>query len=153
MKSPIGEKWPIGDFELGIDLFMIVDWGFKSPIPNPKNNNLQFKITYRQFYHHLGSLGLDRMHDICTFLGEGGRGIIFIEPFFFWLKKNLSWKGGTFFFNKKNKSNTYFLFSFTWFTREKTYLLKIPCQSPYDKNFLIFPWKRWQWVADPSIQT
>ena len=26
-------KLPIGDFELGIGVFRIMDWGFKSPIP------------------------------------------------------------------------------------------------------------------------
>ena len=36
---------PIGDFELEIGLFRIKDWGFKSPIPNPKNTNFQFIIS------------------------------------------------------------------------------------------------------------
>ena len=30
----IGDKWPIGDFELGIGVSRIGDWGLKSPIPN-----------------------------------------------------------------------------------------------------------------------
>ena len=43
-------KLPIGNFELGMDVLRIGD--LKSPIPNPKNTNPHFKITYWQFYHH-----------------------------------------------------------------------------------------------------
>ena len=46
-------KWSIGDFELGIGVFRIRDWGFISPNPNPKNTNPQFKITSWLFYHQL----------------------------------------------------------------------------------------------------
>ena len=42
-------KLPIGDFEMGIGVFRIKDWGFKSPIPNPKNTNPHFKITNWSF--------------------------------------------------------------------------------------------------------
>ena len=42
------------NFEPRIGVFRIRDWGFKFPIPSPKNTNPQFKITNWQFYHHLG---------------------------------------------------------------------------------------------------
>ena len=45
-------KLPIGDFELGLGVFRIGDWGLKSQIPNPKNTNSQFKMTNWQFYHY-----------------------------------------------------------------------------------------------------
>ena len=38
---------------MGIGVFRIGYWVFKSPIPNPKHANLQIKITNWQFYHHL----------------------------------------------------------------------------------------------------
>ena len=44
-------KLPTGDLELGIGVFRIRDWRFKSQIPNPKNTNPQFKITNWKFYH------------------------------------------------------------------------------------------------------
>ena len=37
-------KFLIDGFELGISVFRIRDWGFKSLIPIPKNTNPQFKI-------------------------------------------------------------------------------------------------------------
>ena len=37
-------KFPIDGFELGISVFSIGDWGFKSLIPMPTNTNPQFKI-------------------------------------------------------------------------------------------------------------
>ena len=46
-------KGPIGSFEFGIGVFRIWNWGFKSPIPNPKNANPQLNITNCQLYHHL----------------------------------------------------------------------------------------------------
>ena len=46
-------KCPIGDFGSGIGSFGIGNWGFKSPITNPKNTDPQFKITNWQFYHRL----------------------------------------------------------------------------------------------------
>ena len=46
-------KLPISVFELEIGVFRIRDWGFKSPIPNPKNTNPQLKNTNRSFNHKL----------------------------------------------------------------------------------------------------
>ena len=46
-------KLPIGDFELGIGIFRIRYWGFKSPILNFKNTIPQFKITNWSFDHQL----------------------------------------------------------------------------------------------------
>ena len=41
-------KLPVGDFEFGTGVFRIGDWGFKTPIPNPKTpipiQNHQFVI-------------------------------------------------------------------------------------------------------------
>jgi hypothetical protein len=48
-------KLPIGDFKLGIGVFRIGDCGLKSPIHNPKNTNLQLKITIWQFYNTTNS--------------------------------------------------------------------------------------------------
>ena len=39
----------IGVFELEIGVFRIVDWGFRYPIPNPKNTNPQFKTPSGHF--------------------------------------------------------------------------------------------------------
>ena len=41
-------KLPIGDFELGTGFFGIKEWGFKSPIPNPKTQipNSKSPIDY-----------------------------------------------------------------------------------------------------------
>ena len=41
----------MSDFEVRFGVFRIGDWGFKSPIFNPKNTNPKFKITNWQFYH------------------------------------------------------------------------------------------------------
>ena len=38
-------KLLISDFEMVIGVFSIRGWGFKIPIPNPKNTNPHFKIT------------------------------------------------------------------------------------------------------------
>ena len=46
-------KLQFADFELGIGVFKIRYWGFKSPIPKPKNTNPQFKITNLSIYHQL----------------------------------------------------------------------------------------------------
>ena len=42
-------KLPIGVFELEIGVFGIVHWGFKYPIPNPKNTNPQMKTPIGHF--------------------------------------------------------------------------------------------------------
>ena len=52
-KKQLAIKLPVVDFELRIIVFMIRDWGFKSPIPFPKNTYPQFKITNWSFYHQL----------------------------------------------------------------------------------------------------
>ena len=40
----MGMKLVIDDFVKGIGVFRIRDWGFKSPIPNPKNTNAPIQI-------------------------------------------------------------------------------------------------------------